>query len=105
MFPVPGNVPKWTLSSITQASTKRQIIADQPSDAGETTPKRNFTAVPVTPRRTSKAKRQVVDLSDDKAVIMVAQNRSTRDKQMVDEDDKRNPSDSTYLQSSDSDSD
>jgi len=55
-FPVPGNVPKWTLSSITQAGTKRQIIADEPSDAGEATPNRNFTAVPVTPRRTSKAR-------------------------------------------------
>ena len=70
-FTVPGNVPKWTLSSITQAGTKRQIIADEPSDAGEATPNRNFTGVPVTPRRTSKAKRQVVDISDDKAAIVV----------------------------------
>ena len=97
-FPVPDNAPKWT-HTLTQAGTKRQII-NEPSDGGEAT------AVPVTPKRTSglKAKRrQIIDVTDDKADK--AARKSSGNKQMVDEDDERNQSDSTDLSSSDSDSD
>ena len=48
-------------------------------------------------------RRQIIDVTDDKADK--AGRKSSGNKQMVDEDDERNQSDSTHLSSSDSDSD